>query len=120
AAGGGEFAPDRFLRARPPQERPTNARGASCTLDRRGASCPESRTVPGVFLHAAGVEAVATGRIVTTAPSLSMAAFAALLAVGGAWLRFAPSPPWGAVAPFRLPATPLPPTRAPLRAGAWR
>jgi adenylate cyclase len=98
AEEGRKPAPDRFLRAPPPQERPTNAQEAGCVLRRLGASYPESRTVPGVFVHAAGIEAVATGRIVTTAPSLSLSALAGLLAFGGTSLGFALSPWWAAVA----------------------
>jgi class 3 adenylate cyclase len=119
AEEGRKPAPDRFLRPRPPQERPTNARGASCALERLGASYPESRTVPGVFLQAAAVEAVATGRIVTTAPSLSMAAFAALLAFGGTWLAFALSPWWAAVALLGVLATVFATSSALLGAGLW-
>jgi adenylate cyclase len=55
---------------------------APCGLRRLGASAPDSSTVPGVFLHAAALDAVLTGRIPATAPTPVMAAIAMVMATG--------------------------------------
>ena len=52
-----------------------------CGLRRLGPSVPGSRTVPGVFLHAAAIEAVETGHVLRTVSPWVIAALAALVAV---------------------------------------
>lgn len=69
----------------------TPARRASprihpCGLRRLGASAPDSQTVPGVFIHAAAVEAVASGRVTLTARPFVVAALTATTAASGAAL----------------------------------
>ena len=119
AEEGRKPAPDRFLRPPPHDEPPSNAPEAGCVLRRLGASYPESRTVPGVFVHAATVDAVATGHIVTTAPPLSLAALAGLLAFGGTWLGFALSPWWAAVASLAVLAGLFATSTLLLATGLW-
>jgi len=57
---------------------------APCGLRTLGASSAGSDTVPGVFLHAAAAEAVATGDITLTAPTLTVALLASISAGVGA------------------------------------
>jgi adenylate cyclase len=64
---------DRFLR-----RAGSDSAAAACGLRRLGASDSRSNTVPGVFLHAAAIEAVATGELTATAPPAIAAAIAAL------------------------------------------
>ena len=97
AEDGRKSTPDRFLRPPPHPEPSTNTAEAGCALTRLGASYPESRTVPGVFVHAATVDAVVTGRIVTIAPVWSSATLSGLFAFGGTSLGFALTP-WSAAA----------------------
>ncbi len=70
---------------------------AACGLRRSGASDPLSDTVPGVFLHAAAIEAVATGELTAIAPRSIVAAVSALTAALGA-LAGSLLAPWTAVA----------------------
>jgi len=63
-----------------------------CGLRRLGASDPDSTSVPGVFLHAAAIEAVVSGRMTSTAPIPVVAALAALTAAGGALLGLVLAP----------------------------
>ena len=63
-----------------------------CGLRRLGASDPDSTSVPGVFLHAAAIEAVASGRMTSTAPIPVVAGLAAVTAAGGALLGFVLAP----------------------------
>jgi class 3 adenylate cyclase/CHASE2 domain-containing sensor protein len=56
----------------------------ACGLRPLAASAPDSGTVPGVFLHAAAIEAVMTGRILRIAPVPAVAGLAGVTAVGGA------------------------------------
>jgi len=70
---------------------------AACGLRRSGASDPLSDTVPGVFLHAAAIEAVATGELTATAPPSVVAAVSALTAALGAMVGSLLAP-WSAVA----------------------
>jgi len=119
AEEGRKPAPDRFLRPRLSEEPPAGARSAGCALRRLGASYPESRTVPGVFLHAAGVEAVAGGPTVGTAPSLSLVTLAGSLAFCGAWLGFALSPWWAALALLGVLAAIFAASSGLLSAGLW-
>jgi len=55
-----------------------------CGLRRLGASVPTSSSVPGVFLQAAAVEAVASGRVTSTAWPGVVAVLAAVMATVGA------------------------------------
>lgn len=63
-----------------------------CGLRRLGASSPDSPSVPGVFLHAAAIEAVATGRVTSVAPSAVVAGLSAATAAGGSAIGLALSP----------------------------
>jgi adenylate cyclase len=74
-----------------------------CGLRRLGASAPETSSVPGVFLHAAAVAAVASGRVSTTAPLIVVGGFAALMAVLGSAFGLVLAP-WGTVAAVALVA----------------
>ncbi len=85
--------PDRFMA--PAQPHPGS--GAGCRLDRLGASDAGSGTIPGVFLHAAAVEAVMTGSIVGPAPALVRAGTAVAASFAGSLLGFAVAP-WMAIA----------------------
>jgi adenylate cyclase len=80
--------PDRFM---PPAVARPGAAGA-CTLDRLGASDPGSATSPGVFVHAAAVEAVINGDLVRPLPWLARAVAAAIFSVAGSLLGFALRP----------------------------
>ncbi len=68
-----------------------------CGLKRLGASVPDSQSVPGVFIHAAAVETVASGRVMLTAQPFAVAALSAATATAGStlgmllapWLAFA-------------------------------
>ena len=68
----------------------------ACGLKRLGASAPDAANVPGVFLHAASIEAVLTGRLTSTAPVPAVAGVTALSGVAGAALGLA-LPPYLAV-----------------------
>jgi adenylate cyclase len=59
-----------------------------CGLRRLGASNPAAGSVPGVFLHAAAVEAVITGHITSTAPLGLVAGLSGGMAAFGAGLGF--------------------------------
>jgi class 3 adenylate cyclase len=63
-----------------------------CGLRRLGASAPDSETVPGVFVHAAAVEAVAAGRVTSTAHWTMVGALAGAAGVAGAVLGLSLSP----------------------------
>lgn len=76
--------PDRFMR--PPKAR--KVRTGKCRLERLGTSDPGSGTTPGVFVHAAAVEEVATGDLVAPLPLAARAAAAAFAGVAGALLGF--------------------------------
>jgi adenylate cyclase len=80
--------PDRFMQ-------PPRSRGAgtdACSLGRLGASNPDNRTSPGVFVHAAAMQSVLTGNIVRPLPPAGRAGTAMLASVGGALLGFSASP----------------------------
>jgi adenylate cyclase len=79
---------DRFMAA----AQGTAEKNIGCKLDRLGASDPGSGTNPGVFVHAAAVQAVLTGNIERPLPRLVRALIAALFAVTGALLGFALRP----------------------------
>jgi class 3 adenylate cyclase/CHASE2 domain-containing sensor protein len=83
----------RFLSPQPADAPPLHA----CGLRRLGASVPNATSVPGVFLHAAAIEAVVRGRVTTTAPPLMVALLAAVTAAVGASLGLVLAP-WLAVA----------------------
>lgn len=63
-----------------------------CGLKRLGASVPDSMTVPGVFIHAAAVEAVVNGRVMSTVPALVTVALSTVTAASGAALGMFLSP----------------------------
>src|SRR5207244_5657123 len=77
--------PDRFMR--PPLAAP--AAGTECRLARLGASHPEGGTTPGVFVHAAAVQAVMTGNIVRPLPWFARGGAAVLASLCGTLLGFA-------------------------------
>ncbi len=58
----------------------------SCGLRQLGASVPNATTIPGVFLHAAAIEAVLTDRVVSVVPLWILASLAAGAAAAGAAL----------------------------------
>ena len=93
--------PDRFMH--PPQ--PPVAAGG-CGLSLLGASDAGSRTVPGVFAHAAAGEEVIAGDLVRPLPPPVRAAMAALAGMAGAALGFLLSP-WLAAAGAALLALAL-------------
>ena len=82
-----KVAPDRFMR--PATQRDANP---GCRLDRLGASDPGSHTTPGVFVHAAAVEAALTGNLIAPVPPVGRAIAAAMTAVAGALLGFSLTP----------------------------
>jgi len=63
-----------------------------CGLRRLGASDPDSSSVPGLFLHAAAIEAVVNQRLTSTAPTIVVAGLTAVTAAGGALLGLTLSP----------------------------
>ena len=65
---------------------------ADCRLLRLGSSDWESRTVPGVFVHAAAIEEVMTGNLVRPLPLAGTAITAAIAGIAGALLGFFLSP----------------------------
>jgi adenylate cyclase len=77
--------PDRFMS--PPPAAPPPA-PSGCRLDRLGASDPASGTTPGVFVHAAAVQAVLSRNLIVTASPPFRAFGAGTMAVGGALLGF--------------------------------
>ena len=74
-----------------------------CGLRRLGASVPEASSVPGVFLHAAAVEAVVSRRVSTMTPATVVGGLAALTAALGAILGSVLTP-WATVAVVALTA----------------
>ena len=70
---------------------------ASCGLRPLGASNPASDTVPGVFLHAAAVEAVTSGHLTTTASPFVVATVSSF-AAGSAALAGIYLAPWTTLA----------------------
>lgn len=87
-------SPDRFMP--PAASREANIGG--CRLDRLGASDPQSRTSPGVFVHAAAIETVLTGNLVRPVPASGRAIAAGVAAAGGALLGFSLAPLLGTLA----------------------
>ncbi len=83
----------RFL----PAKAAESQRGEPCPLRPLGASAPRSRTVPGVFLHAAAVEAVLRGDLVREAPMPQRTVVAGVSALGGAAIGLGLMP-WVAIA----------------------
>ncbi len=69
---------------------------AACGLRRMRASDRSSNTVPGVFLHAAAVEAVATGDLTASAPP-SIVALVSAIAAGLGAIAGLVMAPWTAV-----------------------
>lgn len=80
--------PDRLM----PPWKPAPGETAGCSLPRLGASDWGSRTVPGVFVHAAAIEEVITGNLVSSLPRAGRVAAAALAGTTGAVLGFLMSP----------------------------
>jgi adenylate cyclase len=78
--------PDRFMRPLPAGA--AAGQGGGCRLDRLGASDPASGTTPGVFVHAAAVQAVLNHNLIATASPPFRALGAGTMAVGGALLGF--------------------------------
>lgn len=72
-----------------------------CGLRRLGASDPDAASVPGVFLHAAAVEAVLTGRVTRTVSTPARAVLAGVTGGAGAALAMALTP-WMAAAAIVL------------------
>jgi adenylate cyclase len=92
-------SPDRFmLPPAPLKSHAGEANAGGCQLDRLGASDPEGRTSPGMFIHAAAVEAVLTGNLIRPVPPAGRAIAAGVTAVGGALLGFALPPLFGTLA----------------------
>lgn len=91
----------------------------SCGLRRLGASDPDWSSVPGVFLHAAAIEAVASGRVTSTAPTPVVAGLAAVTAAGGTLLGLALSPWLAAGAVVLIAAVLLGAGTAALAADLW-
>jgi adenylate cyclase len=89
---------DRLLTAVTHDSAPVSA----CGLKRLGASSPTSRTIPGVFVHAAAIEAVVQCRLTSTASPTVVAAIAAVAAAVGAAtaMLFMPWIALGVVAAF--------------------
>jgi class 3 adenylate cyclase len=90
-------APDRFM----PPARAAPAAGGACSLGRLGASDPGSGTTPGVFLHAAAVQSVLNGNIISVVPAAGRAAAAFISSICGSLLGFAFAP-WIALAGVAL------------------
>jgi adenylate cyclase len=105
--------PDRFMRAATPQ-----ATG-SCRLERLGASAPGSGTSPGVFIHAAALDAVLTGNLIGPLPPISRAFFAAIAAMIGALLGLLLRPWIAALAMLLLGAVEFAAALLLLGAGWW-
>ena len=83
---------DRFL-AREGRPLPAaDARRSGCALSPLGPSDPNSSTVPGVFVHAAAVAAVAGGEMTKTLPSIGAALIAGIAGVFGAWVGLSLTP----------------------------
>ena len=89
--------PDRFM----PPPPAAAAGGSGCHLVRAGSSDWSSRTVPGVFAHAAAVEQVLTGNLVRPLSVGASATVAASYGVAGAVAGFAFTP-WIAAAAAAL------------------
>src|SRR5262249_43861872 len=66
-----------------------------CPLRRLGASDPGSGTTPGVFIHAAAIEAAVTGNLVRPLPPVDRATAAVLMGMAGALLGVL-TQPWKA------------------------
>jgi adenylate cyclase len=77
------LSPSRFIAPPVVQAMAAEAAGG-CRLDQLGASDPDSPTVPGVFLHAAAVEAALASRNVTVASAWEVATLSGFAAVVGA------------------------------------
>ncbi len=107
--------PDRFMA---PSASAKPASGG-CSLDRLGASDPQGGTSPGMFVHAAAIEAVLTGNLIRPVPPLGRAAASAIMAIAGALLGFALSPVLGAFAIAALLALCLAGAPALLGFGLW-
>lgn len=90
-----------------------------CGLRRLGASDPDLSSVPGVFLHAAAIEAVVSGRVTFTAPTIVVAGLTAVTAAGGALLGLALSPWLAAGAVLLIGAVLLGAGTAALAADLW-
>ena len=96
--------PDRFMAPPPGAMEGAEVAGGGCNLTRVGASDWGSRTVPGVFAHAAAVEAALTGNLVQPLSSAARAVVAALCGMTGAVFGFALTPWFAAAATVLLGA----------------
>lgn len=77
-----------------------------CGLRRLGASLPDSQTVPAVFIHAAAVEAVVNGHVLSIASNVAVAALVAVTACAGVALGLLLTP-WLVVATIGVSAAAL-------------
>jgi adenylate cyclase len=80
--------PDRFM----PPAAGTSSRDGPCGFHLLGSSTPGSGTAPGVFVHAAAVQAVLNGNIVRALPTAGRAAVATVWSICGSLLGFALAP----------------------------
>ncbi|MEO5373583.1 MAG: adenylate/guanylate cyclase domain-containing protein [Alphaproteobacteria bacterium] len=87
-----KFAADRLLLVGEPEPPPTAAVVSGCRLDPLPLSSPASGTVPGVFIHAAAVDAVLRGHTIRPASPWAVGGVTALttLLVGTASLVLRP------------------------------
>jgi class 3 adenylate cyclase/CHASE2 domain-containing sensor protein len=108
-------SPDRFMS--PPTAH--EVKFDRCVLDRLGASDPQSRTAPGMFIHAAAVKTVLTGSLIAPVPETARAAASATAAGAGALLGFALTPLYGSLAVFGLVALCLAAAPLLLGFGLW-
>ena len=90
-----------------------------CGLRRLGASDPDVSSIPGVFLHAAAIEAVTTGHLTSTAPVVVTAGLSAAASAGGAALGLTLSPWLVAGAVVLIAALLLGAATAALAANLW-
>jgi class 3 adenylate cyclase/CHASE2 domain-containing sensor protein len=86
-----KLAPDRYMAAAAPR----GDQATPCALPHRGASLAVSASVPGVYLHAAAVDAVLGGAVPRVAPLPAVAAASGLAGAGGA-LAGMTLAPWAA------------------------
>ncbi len=89
-----KWSPDRFM-ARPKTSQgsavaPDNA----CTLSRSRDRTSRSRQIPSIFLHAAAINAVASGHVPEVAPTWLFALTGAAFVFAAAWFAFQIQPWW--------------------------
>ena len=86
-----KLAADRYM----PAATPRGDQTGQCALPHRGASLPASATIPGVYLHAAAVDAVLRGAVPRVAALPAVAAETGLAGTGGALVGMTLTP-WAA------------------------